>query len=146
MSKMVDLEKLSALETEIDLLEKRKLSLQYEIENLTKECNELKDKTEKELAQKRHLCDVECREKVNEANKLLKEAEAKLKTAVKRDEDLKVIEQQIEELNKKQKAFADTQKETEAFKVSCLDREKRAELIIQQFEQKIKDLETANKK
>lgn len=146
MPKMVDLEKLSALETEIKIIEGRISTKQSELENIIKECNILKDNTNKEIARQRQQCDIECQEKVVEANKLLKSVEAKLKTVEKREEDSKVIEGQIKKLDEKSKAFKDTEKEVEALKISCLEKEKKAELLIGQYEKKLIELEELRNK
>ena len=146
MPKMVDLEKLSTLETEIKLLEGRISAKRGELENITKECNSLKDKTNKEIAQQKQLCDIECQEKTVKTDKLLKDTENKLKTIETREQDTKVIEGQIKELDKKTKAFGDTKKETEALRVSCIDREKKADLIIEQYSKKLTELEASKNK
>lgn len=145
MPKMVDLEKLSTLETEIKLLEGKISVKQSDLENITRECNVLQDKTNKEIAQQKQQCDIECQGKINEANRILKNAESKLKTAEKRKEESEVIEEQVKNLTEKQKAFEDTQKELDRLRSSYSEKEKKAELLIEQYEKKLKELEEASK-
>lgn len=140
MAKLVDLEKLSTLETEAELLDARIKAKEVELEAITKECNTLRDLTNKEVAQQRQKCDIECQEKATKVDNLLKDAEEKLATADTREKESLIIEKYIKELNAKAKAFEDTKKEVETIKISCLEREKKADLIIGQYNKKIEEL------
>lgn len=141
MSKLADsIERLVA--DEVKELEARKSNLTAEIEKLDKGCIKLKNDTEKEIAQKTTQCEAECNQKTTQANALLKEAQASLETAKKREEESLIIEKQIKELDKKAKSLKDYEKELETLKISYLEKEKKAQLTIEQYNKKIGELNT----
>jgi len=141
MSKIeIDLQKMSTLEQEIELLEKKKKTLESDLEVLSRECNSIKDSANKEVAQLKQSCESECQEKNVKADAILKKAESSLASAVKREVDSLVIEKQIKELDKKSKEFKETEKQLEVIKISCIEREKKADLLIKQYEKKLDEL------
>ncbi len=137
---------LMSVNAKIKELESKKSSLENEIDKKREELSKMVSEVNKEIDQKIQKASADAQEKIFKANKILGEAELKLKTANKREQDSLVIEKQTKELDKKIKAFDDTEKELETLKVSCLEKEKKANLIIEQYNAKIKDLEIANKK
>jgi len=136
----VDLQKLSVLDQEIIILERKKKSLENELERLANECNRIKDMANKEIAQQKQLCESECQEKLNKAGALLEDVNKKLSTADKRIGESLVIEKQIKELDKKTKEFKEREKQIELAQISCAEREKKADLIIEQYKKKIDEL------
>jgi len=141
MSKIeVDLQKLSTLEVEINLMEKRKLVLQTDLESLTKEVNSLKDKTNKEIAQQKQQNDAECQEKINEANKVLKDTKEKFKIAEQREKDSEAINEQIKKLNEKQSAVADSEKQAQTALSLATEKEHNANLLIEQYTKKLDEI------
>jgi len=128
------------IETELKEVEVKKAELLTEIETLEKQSLTLKSDTDKEIAQKKAQCEIECNENLNTAAALLKEAKDKNDTANKREEDSLAIEKQIKDLAEKTKTFKDTEKQLAAAKASCIEREEKAKLIIAQYEKKLEDL------
>jgi len=137
---------LKNVNAKIKELESKKSSLENEIDKKREELSKMVSEVNKEINQKIQKASEETQEKIIQANKVLAEAELKLKTADKREQDSLVIDKQTKELNKKIKAFDDTEKAVEALKVSCLDREKKADLIIGQYEKKLIELEELKNK
>ncbi len=131
------------IEAELQEVEAKKAGLLIEVEALEKKCIILQNETEKEIAAKKAQCEIKCNEDLNAAAALLKEAKEKNETADKRKEDSVVIEKQIKDLEEKSKAFKDKEKEIESLKISCLEKEKTLDLLI---EQETKKLEELNKK
>lgn len=141
MSKIeVDLQNLSALEVEIKLREGRKISLQSELESLAKELNTQRDETNKEIARLKQQCETECQVKAVEADKLLKEAENKLKTIQQRERDSEIINEQIKQLDEKSKAVAETQREAEGAISLATEREHKANLLIEQYTDRLNEI------
>lgn len=136
----VDLEKLSILDQEIGIMESKKKSLESDLENLTKECNTMKDLASKEIAQSKQQNDAECQEKQVIADSILKEAKSKLATAEVRLEESLTIDKQIKELDKKTKLFKETEKQLEEAKIQCAERENKANLLIEQYKKKLDEL------
>lgn len=141
MSKIeIDLENLSTLEREIKLLESRKGSLVSEIETLTKEAASLMDKAIKEVAAMKQSAESEAQEVVNRAKATLKESEAKLSTVLSREKDSEAIAQLQKSLDDRQKFLAEESKKNEVWAVSLGDKEKKAQLLIEQYTQKLREI------
>lgn len=135
-----NLQKLFKIGAEIKSLEKRKIVLESNLENLTKELNFLKDNTNKEIALQKQQCNDECQTLKNEANKILKEAEDKLRTAEARKEDSEAINELIAKLNEKIMEHRELQKEADKALSSAAEREYKANLLIEQYKKRLEEL------
>jgi len=136
----IDLRNLSALEVEIKLRESRKMTLQAELERISAEANFVKDKSNKEIALAKQQCEAECQEKIVKAANILKEAGQKLKTAEQRERDSAVIEGQMKRLDEKNKASTETQKSADSALALALEREHKANLLIEQYTKRLDEL------
>jgi chromosome segregation ATPase len=125
---------------ELKDLKEKKAVLEAEIVSLTAQCDKVKSDTDKEVAQKKAQCDIECNDNLNVANTLLKEAKESNALADKRKEESVIIEKQMADLEEKSKKFKDTEKEIESVRISLLEKEKKAELLIEQYNKKLEDL------
>lgn len=137
---------LKNLNLKIEKLESQKMSLENDLDKKRDELVKIIQEVNKEIDQKIQKANEEIQGKNKEADKLLKLAQTKLETAEKREQDSLVIESQIKKQRKEKQELEDTKKEVDALRVSCLDKEKKADLIIGQYNQKLVDLEKANKK
>lgn len=128
------------VEGELRELKEKKSSLEADIVSLTAQSDKLKSDTDKEIAQKKAQCDIECNDNLNAANALLKEAKEKNDLADKRKEESAIIEKQVKDLEDKTKKLKDTEKELESIRASLLEKDKKAELLIEQYNKKLEDL------
>jgi hypothetical protein len=141
MSKVeIDLQNLSTLDAEIRIKENRKIALQSELESLAKEISTSQDKNNKEIAQAKQLCEIECREKINEANRILKSAEEKLKAVSQREKDSEAISEQMKQLEEKSRGIAEAQKIAEKSLSSATEKEHKADLLIEQYTKRLNEL------
>ena len=135
------------IDEEIKVVESKKAVLLNDVEALNKKITDDKSSAEKEIARKIAQCEADCRERINEANSLLKEAREKLATATQREADSLAINQLIKKLEEKTKSLKDDEKSFANIKSVTLEKEKKAELIIEQYNKKLAELsEIKNKK
>lgn len=125
---------------------RQKERLTVEIERLQAECAKLKDGTAKEIAQIKAQCDLECRVAITQAKAYLKESVEKLETATMREAESLTIEVQIKKLDEKSEGLKEAQKEAESLKIASLQKQKEAEMIIEQYNRKLEDLAKAKLK
>lgn len=140
MSKMVDLEKLSSLQEELKILSGRKMSEETELEKIRNECISLKRETDKEIAQAKQKFEQEIQEKRVEIDKLEKSLNKRQEEIASRERESEAVEQEHEQLQKEKKDLQQEKKDLEAAKASCAEREHKADLLIEQYEEKLKEL------
>lgn len=140
MQDLVEGDLLKNLNKKIAELESQKSSLENEIDKKREELSKMIQEVNKEIDQKIQKASEGTQTKIFEANELLKKAELKLKTAEKRESESLVIEKQHEDLNKAIKDFDVTKKAVDGLRVSCLEKEKKAELLIEQYSKKLQEL------
>ena len=124
----------------IQELESRKSSLESEIDKKREELTRMVQNIDKEIDQKIQKVGAEAQEHITRANKLLKEAETKLKTAEQRERDSAVIEGQMKRLDEKNKASAEAQKSADNALALALEKERKANLLIEQYTKRLDEL------
>ena len=136
----VDLEKLATLEKELEILGSKVSAKAGELEILTRECDTLRSNAEKEATQIKQQAQGEAQEIINKANALFTEAQEKLTTVQKREEESKAIELLQKNLSDSQKAVEEQRISNNAMRISLGDKERKAELLIEQYEKKLLEL------
>ena len=136
----VDLEKLATLEKELEILGSKVSAKAGELEILTRKCDTLRSNAEKEATQIKQQAQGEAQEIINKANALFTEAQEKLTTVQKREEESKAIELLQKNLSDSQKAVEEQRISNDTMKASLGDKERKAELLIEQYEKKLLEL------
>jgi len=140
---MSEIDKL--IKSELKALDSRKKFVSSEIEVLVNQRDKILGDAEKSARATKQACDRECIKLKNEAQNIRKKAQELLSTAETRDSDTLVIQDQVKALDEQKKAFAEEKKNAASAKTKSLTDQKKAKLLIEQYEKKLAELGSAPK-
>ena len=137
---MVDIQRLSNLEKEIEILEKRKNSAQYELDRIEQECvkreREAEIKVEQELSKIKLDSDYRNSLLLKRSNEL----DEREKTLVLLERDFKTIHQEAEDLKIEKTKIAAEWKEVGIARSAALEAKHTADLLIEQYNVKLSEI------
>ena len=136
----IDLEKLSSLTKEIEILEKRKSSIQYELDRIGQECLTKERETEKRVEQELARICVETDYRNGLLSKRQKELDDREVNIAAVEKDLEGIHKEVEDLRISKSKFQKDKSDFEVFKTQSHEKQHEAQLIIEQYQQKLAEL------
>jgi len=136
----IDLQNLSSIGTEVAKLEKRKINLLHEVEELERKKIPWEREVEKNIEKKEDELNSKIRMKSAELDKREVELEKREKTIAKREKDLEVIYEEEEKLKDAQEEIRITKEGLEKAKSLCSEKQRQAELLIEQYNLKISEV------
>lgn len=140
MPELVDIQKLSNLEREVKLLDERRAT----IETFLQEADEKQAKKERafqqEMDQLRSQLETWRREQENNFAQRTIELDRREKTIAAREVDLELVQKESEQVKKDRDALAAERKDSESLKVSYLEREHAAKLLIDQYAARLDEI------
>lgn len=139
---MVDIQRLSNLEKEIEILEKRKISVQYELDRIEQECVKREQETAKKVDQELAKIKID-----NDfLNGLLSQKTIALndreKNIVLMESELNEIYKANEELKMERIKITNEWKNVEVAKTMASEAKHNADLLIEQYTAKLNEIKT----
>ena len=137
---MVDIQKLSNLEKEIEIIEKRKITAQYDLDRIEQECvkreRESEIKVQQELAKIKVESDYQNSLLVQKKNEL----DDREKNVVLMEIELNDIHKAAEDLKVEKSKIAEEWKNLESTKTAYLESKHNADLLIEQYTAKLNEI------
>lgn len=127
-------------------LERKKQSLENDIESLTKKVCKIQSDCDKEIAKKLQDHDAYVQSTKRELSALdreIKKGQADIKKA---KEEKETLQEEAKKLQEQRTAVSIEQKEVAKAKTLYLEKTRESELLIEQFNERIKELDKKNKK
>ena len=136
----IDLEKLSSLTKEIEILEKRKSSVQYELDRIGQECLTRERETDKKVEQELVRIRVETDYLNGILSKRKKELDDREVNIAAIEKDLEGIHKEVEDLRISKSEFQKEKSDFEVLKTQSYEKQHEAQLIVEQYQQKLAEL------
>lgn len=137
---MVDIQRLSNIEKEIEIIEKRKISAQYELDRIEQECVKLEQESEKKVEQELAKIKIENDFRNGLLSQRTNAIDDREKNIILMEIELNEIHKSSEDLKIEKVRIAAEWKNIESTKSAYLESKHNADLLIEQYTAKLNEI------